>query len=472
MALFSEGIDSFPDNLIVVVFISILLISSILNPIVFLYNSKRTKSVPACLYRTLAACDFVTTLIFCTNSVVRIGRREDTKCRDRPEYGPINSGPDLSFLFFCDYHDDPNKSERFLSTLLRGVAVFPSCLTATLVVCRYIKIVRPFQEMKMKVCLGFPVIGITYIYAIYCLLYFDKNAIYDYTTLSVINLGYFHPMKYFILSHLFSEWPYVIAQLVSIVVSALTILHLLKPSPQRLSKSAPRRHYNKTKTSIKIIMTNSGNVLMTLACLSSFLFLVVLKDGRFTPSFQGMLFVIFGLIPPFLSAVNPVIFIIMTPKVIHRSTKQWKNLLEAYFSKPQNLFVGLENIRVHMWDDSYLLIEKESVFTAQSLVWDCVMFIFSVLRWRAEGMQWLFLMTISCLNYSQADVFKYNPTPDWWEVDDDPNLKSFGILFVFLYLNSERIHFMVVWLIDGQTPLLILICIHIMYIVWMFLLMK
>ena len=63
MALFSEGGGSFPDVTIIVCLLVFCLISTVVNPVVFIYNSRQLKSVPQFLFRMLAAVDFLTCLV-------------------------------------------------------------------------------------------------------------------------------------------------------------------------------------------------------------------------------------------------------------------------------------------------------------------------------------------------------------------------------------------------------------------------
>ena len=60
MALFSEGGGTFPDVLIVSFLLLCGAVGFVVNPVVFVYNSRSVKSVPQFLFRLLAAGDLIT----------------------------------------------------------------------------------------------------------------------------------------------------------------------------------------------------------------------------------------------------------------------------------------------------------------------------------------------------------------------------------------------------------------------------
>ena len=137
MSLFSTGGTSFPDSLIVAFLVILAVISLIFNPIVFLYNFKKPKSIPKVLFLMLAVLDFTTCIFYPLCSIYLISKLEThPKCHLHPTYGPLCHG------WFAG---SPHFLQRIRTLIGSILYQSPSCVTALLTVCRLKQLQYPFR---------------------------------------------------------------------------------------------------------------------------------------------------------------------------------------------------------------------------------------------------------------------------------------------------------------------------------------
>ena len=147
MAIFSEGGTSYPDILIVCYMIICSVISSLLNPAVFIYNYWRKKnSVPVFLFRCLAVFDFLT-CIFIPVKVVLVSISKDCSIpvdhanmnrsaarQERMEHVEINAKITL----------------KLYSQVAWVLILTPNFIAAVMAICRFIQIRFPFYPLELK----------------------------------------------------------------------------------------------------------------------------------------------------------------------------------------------------------------------------------------------------------------------------------------------------------------------------------
>ena len=309
MSLFSEGGGTYPDILIILLLLLLLLTSSLLNVLVLLYNMSSPVSIPKFLFSVLAVSDFLSGLIISLNSVLRIARPEESKCGDLVWVGNE---------YFCSVDLDPSGLERMLGALHYTLFTAPSCFTAVLAICRYLQIQFPFTPLKRRYIVVFILTYLMYVLVVLFVIMFHEKAMY-FSQLQTTNNVYFVGADFSegATFALFS-WPCLAAQIISLVVSVFTITSLYKTlghSAARVSRDNGRR------SSIKILIQNTGGIAMSLCMLYYYFHAPDEETGSAGHGGSKEMMVIYFsfaftvFLPTFLSTFNPVIFILFTPKV-------------------------------------------------------------------------------------------------------------------------------------------------------------
>lgn len=328
MALYSGGGLTYPDVFIGLISLLLTITSITLNALVFLYNyRKQVRSVPRFLFLVLSGIDLATGVVvgnFITIQVLRT---------DTPA--------------LCDIQEDMDCiEEREMGLKLYGCVDFflsqtPGFVAATMSICRYRQIKKPFRRIRLKLvewsivcfCLGvlsilvcFMTIKPDYFY----FSYYTFTPWYDQEAFGLREQLADSYRRLVALLYLVVTWPTFLSQLVSLGASSLTVKHLMLSSRLQKQKSYQRGSNPKIlasvqadkKSSIKIILTNTGGIIQTL-----YLFGLCERLTSLTPTSPEALIsgFIAGILPVFLSVLNPVIFIVFTPKLKHTLPRYFKD---------------------------------------------------------------------------------------------------------------------------------------------------
>jgi len=143
MAIFSEGGTSSPDIYIGLLLITCSLTAMVLNVMVFIFNSRKSRSVPKFLFQVLSVAGFLTGAVigpFMVQSTLKSG---EPVSREN-----INKGGDVPGAL---------KAYGVTSWFLNQS---PGFVASVMAVCRYVQIKRPFQKISFRFVVCF-VIGVS-----------------------------------------------------------------------------------------------------------------------------------------------------------------------------------------------------------------------------------------------------------------------------------------------------------------------
>ena len=316
MSLFSEGITTYPDNVIVIILILSMITSLILNPMVFLYHCLKPNSIPKLLFQVLAIVDFFTCICFPVNGIVVVAARGNPKC----QYGADN------VTFRCT---EKSSNETTFFDKLQGyvhliLVLTPSLISSILAIFRYLQIKRPFQHFRRRQAIGFVGANMFYLLVIAAPIFFHKHTRYYYSLLTTWNPYFLKPEHahntsatvYDSKAMILISFPILTCQSISVMVSFLTISHLKNCS--KLAVVSPADTKNK-KQSYKVMIINILGLLgMFLPSLTT-LFVNIRNHKKVNlESSQVDNYLVFtasNIIPVIISVLNPMIFIIMTPGI-------------------------------------------------------------------------------------------------------------------------------------------------------------
>ena len=312
MAIFSEEGARYPDILVVCYLSTCFLISTILNPAVFLYNYRKKKnSVPVFLFKCLSVFDFLTCVIIPIKVINEVGK---TGCFVKESDNYLNNS-NISCLMRVLFLQEENVNDDYIllrvySLLHWTVFVTPNFIAALMAICRFIQIRFPFFPLRVKHLIPLALMFGIYSLGLGSFTVFDKNSHYN---VDVQVFAHILGMEKLYLAILVSTWPSILCQIVSVLTSILTIRHLW--NVRKKPVSGDQRSALSTKSSLKILVTNFGSVL------SNTLMVICLVSARRTsePDSSDELPSIFMFItavtsPVLLSCLNPIVFILFTPK--------------------------------------------------------------------------------------------------------------------------------------------------------------
>ena len=304
MAIFSEGGTSYPDILVVCYLSTCFLISTILNPAVFLYNYRKKKnSVPVFLFKCLSVFDFITCVLIPIKVINEAVKKE---CFVEEDSIPYKSC--IWRIHSSQFDDEYHIFLRVYSLVHWVVFLSPNVIAAVMAICRFIQIRFPFFPLKIKHILPFAVMSGLYIFGLSSYVAFDRNSTYGIEV--QVYKSHFGISEGLYLVILVYTWPSLISQVVSVFTSLLTIRHLCKNRKNPVCIEA--RRSVSIRSSVKILITNFGSVfnnILMIACMIS-------APRIFSDTEKGLvsLFITTVLAPVLLSCFNPVVFILFTPK--------------------------------------------------------------------------------------------------------------------------------------------------------------
>lgn len=312
MSLFSEGLGTYPDTFFIISLLTFTIISTILNPLVFVYNYHKSNSLPKFLFQILSVLDFTTCLFYSGHHIRGLAERSPPRCHPHDAYGALCAG----FI-----NKGITTEQRVLTVV--GTILFksPSCVTALLTVCRFRQLKFPFRKLQVKFCGMFAVVYLSYSIFIQYYSVSDTTAFFFDPLGAVVTVNLFTGSKFYVTSPIkvffIQHWPLLTCQFSSIIASLGTICHLwnnnhkVEPTP-RISRQQSQDGKRRTT---KILVTNIGSLILTIALAKILAMLLYSANSTKLSMTQFYVsFVVYVLLPTFLSCMNPVIFLLLTPQ--------------------------------------------------------------------------------------------------------------------------------------------------------------
>ena len=322
MAMYSEGGTTSPDFLIALAVLFCTLVSVLLNPIVFIYNNSKPRSIPKFLFQVLSAADFLTSTIigvFVASALLRV-RGTDP----RPPYLPLTR------------HETDHLVVKNITLPLKmyGITSWyiqqtPGFVAMVMAVCRFIQIKRPFQKISFRLIVGI-IVGVAICNLIllsFCLTQDAMVFTYQINNLWPINGNILAPdyntnrEGYItIATYIFLTWTQSFGQPLSILVSVLTVRHLY--ITYNSSGNPTLSQQNGRRSSIKILLTNLSAVIETVFYLCVFSKIMTADDML---GFEA-LSMFSSILPVILSTLNPFVFIALTPRLLQTLRARFRPL--------------------------------------------------------------------------------------------------------------------------------------------------
>ena len=303
MAMFSDGGVSSPDIWIVVGLILISTVSVVLNPLVFRHNFNKRKTVARDLYMALSSADFMSCLILPATFSVRTLAPKEDQCQKI--YG----------LQFCqekyyNYTRQATIAEKTLGSVTWSITMTPLIITSVLTMCRWYQIKYPLRHLSRT--------GVQITTGVICSLW----SIY-YTVAFFWDSPKYPTVKITFIQTVWNQTPFggrmkdfenisvdkiavVLLTIPATLASIITVYQVITTKPVPGTPEA--LSYNKKVVStVKIALLNAGSVLLVslligLTAISSYFHII------FTIT------VVFA--PVFISAINPIIYLLLTKGVL------------------------------------------------------------------------------------------------------------------------------------------------------------
>ena len=312
MALFSNGGFTSPDLPIFLLLLLFLLLSSLLNPLVFLHNLRKRPSLPRALFITLTVADFAACLIIPISFSVYLLAPKDTS------YWDTTADVNCAEEYFACFRN-ATTVEKVVAVPLWTVTYAPSHITGFLAISRFYQIRFPLRPTSTKRVLLLLALTIIFTCGTMLTTLIGPGAnIKPYSNKAWNNEPILYPSTLF--SFLLTCSVTFIIQLLSCITSLFTIWDLYKiaRTPVRSNTQS-----NSWKSSLKIILTNAGSVVVMIA----FVVETINADTKtkLTLGSAIKMLLISTFIPIVLSAVNPIIYIVFTQDFFNRMTLKKKS---------------------------------------------------------------------------------------------------------------------------------------------------
>ena len=327
MAIFSDNPDyPAPDIAISICLILCCIVSTFLNPVVFLFNFRRPHTVQRVIFRVLSFLDFVTCLlvpIMVVNNALK-----PTDCLGRKP-------GEVDYIGLLRCAKSATILEKIYTSVVRPCIYLPIILTAVLTSARFYHIKYPLRDsLHRKILIILSILcGVETCVQISPLLD-SSNISAQHGNLK--RVAWWAPMQMAFNRDPFriggdnsSLWSSLIllivpitAQIVGLVATLLTVNLIRRLSRDLVAQQSERNSAQVTK---KILLLNTGSLVKTCFTLSYFsvVAVIALTASPHSPNpdvvkartvgGSWMNFIHSSLGPCFISAINPLIFIIMTP---------------------------------------------------------------------------------------------------------------------------------------------------------------
>ena len=323
MAIFSRDPDHpLPDIMITVWLIGCCVTSTLLNPLMFLYNYKPPHTVQRVIYTILSILGFIMCL---SATIVTVPNAlSSTDCYGRT-YEEQGGEIDITKCI-----RDTTDKEKVYSGISKCCVYLPIILTSILTVTRLYHIKFPLRNKRRKEIL-IATLAMCCAQALFCILpLLDMDKVSKNLTFSFSKVAWWsaaqtaHNLDPFGIggskamiwtSLIIMILPFTI-QILGLVASLLTVKEILSSSQNPAARQSQR---NNAKVTKKILITNTGS-LITSIIFTAYLSIIIrgLKPGSTVPDVAddvAWILILYNVLGPCLIlAVNPVVFIAMTPK--------------------------------------------------------------------------------------------------------------------------------------------------------------
>ena len=323
MAILSRDPDHpLPDIMITVWLIGCCITSTLLNPLMFVYNYKPPHTVQRVIYTILSVLGFIMCLVA---PIVTIPNAlSSTDCKGNK----LEENMSLEDVLKC--RRNATDAEKAYSGMCKACVSLPIILTSILTATRLYHIKFPLRKKLRKEILTVTLVICMIPVVFNTLSLMDKRTILlTRSTFLISKVTWWGPSQAALNIDPFSlggskaiiwsallmmVFPFAI-QTLGVVASLLTIKQILSKSNDPAARQSQRNNVKVTK---KILITNTGSLITSItftAYLSSIL--RGLQPGNVIPNLSAgtaWILVMYNLLGPCLIyAVNPVVFIAMTP---------------------------------------------------------------------------------------------------------------------------------------------------------------
>ena len=314
MAVFSNGGVTSPDIYIGVSCILAVLICSSLNLLVFNHVVRKKNSLARSLYLALCTADFLTAWVLTGYYSVNVLREKIEECRNSIE-------PSCNEEYFKRINEA--RLDQKVHAIVGWIALLaPSNITAILAMSRYYQIRYPLQPPRKRpvICiLSFSLVILPVLAGCAMLDVRATDSTVPFVQ-PITNLAWnFHPRVFgvrtsslgFFLLMTGVTWA---LQVGAVSASFLTVYELVK---SHLQPTVGGRKNRKTRSSLKILITNVGSVVILVVYAINALKVRGNEDEiglREVVNYSMVTLIV----PSLTSLMNPIVYIILTPKCSFR----------------------------------------------------------------------------------------------------------------------------------------------------------
>eukprot|EP00116_Pleurobrachia_bachei_P005110 sb/3465372/ len=369
MALFSEGGVTFPDFLFFLYFLFILLLAVTLNSLVLHHNYNKRPSLPRTLFMIVATTDILVCVIFSVGSAYSIwSPKMSADIIECSQFDVCQAEVYDNYYYMCAIHEGSNITPAMgvFTVIAFGVQLAPVIVTGVFTTVRYISIRFPLRTVNKRMVLAFlgSVLPFAFVVFTVCLadtatyeksyvvslnmamprlikgddVITDMDIMTDNETSSVIpgpprdcdcdckmleaepagdvTVDYIETLR----AHVIAISPTLVIQLVGLVATGFTILHLLKMHyrPEVTGSNQPRSHI---KGTVKLLIMNFGSLLSFTLFINAILRgndIMNASNGKHEDFKVSIIFQFFTfqILPSLTSTLNPTLYIAFTSNTV------------------------------------------------------------------------------------------------------------------------------------------------------------
>ena len=304
MAMFSEGGSSSPDIWMILLTIVIAGISVLLNPLVFRHNYHKRRSIARDLFMALSVTDFISSIVMSITIITGILAPVEDQCI-------IDHNSTFCHTQYYKYNRTATTTEKAVGGVIWSLVFIPMIITATQAIARWYQITYPLRNLNRK--------AVEIILALSCLTWLivsQRFLFHDSPNNPVVFKMIMQTVTYHSIDTIFGYFPLILVFCItstSTTASAITVRNIVKSEDVQGDQQTRRR---KLRSSMKIALMNAGNL--------GWEFVAV---ARFLSGEKGLYVVqsFLSCLSTAMSAYNPVVYILLTDRIIHNSRVEGGN---------------------------------------------------------------------------------------------------------------------------------------------------
>ena len=306
MAMFSNGGWTSPDIWLLLSIVLIAALSLVLNPLVFKHNYYKKRSIARDLFMVLSATDFVSSLVMTIAFGLSIAAPIEKQCT-------IDHNLTFCQTSYFKYNRTATIIEKAVGGVMWSLGFIPIIIAAVQAITRWYQISYPLRVLSRKT-VELMLAILCLIFVTYCQRFYVRDS-QENPAVFKMNMQI---VSYYFLLSIEGILPFILLiglTSISSIASTCTVWNIAKSD--NVAGNGQRRR-NKMKSSQKIALMNAGALVWDIIVIAR-------VSTDVTSDISLIIQSLLTFLPLLLSTYNPVIYVLLTDRLLNNSRGRGAN---------------------------------------------------------------------------------------------------------------------------------------------------